>query len=186
MTYRDLPKGAIAHRSHIVPAHQLRREIEKLIPELQRMSKGTDAMFDGSYNDEHFLGWREYLASRVSAITGKNRKAILRHIHRVMSDESAVVEAGMADAYMLACGKLIDVDTNIQTLPGNRRNAREMVILRKGELTERELQEKVEKLMVYQFRLCYPNGYRPSEPTLRYREQRAKTRKTRRQARAAA
>jgi beta-glucosidase-like glycosyl hydrolase len=106
-----------------------------------------------------------------------------------MNNESKVCVAEMADAYMLACGKLIDRDTNIQTLPGSFKNAKEMVQLRKKGLSKEEIEAKARRLIEYQFRLVFKDGYEVSPITVGYREKRQANqarKKTERRARAEA
>lgn len=73
-------------------------------------------------------GWRDRLAEQVAQIRRSSYEAAIRRLHDVTHRKSKIVSSDYADATCLALGLDMDVDTNLPTLPGNMRAARECVI----------------------------------------------------------
>lgn len=165
--------------SYVVPSYQLRAELEKHIDDLNSQYV---SMFEDKMNTSNFTPnpWKHVLAVRVEQMTGRNMEAVKRHLYRVMNGESASTDAEMADAYMLAVGKYLDQDTTIVTLPGNPKNAREMVLIRaenKGQKpTKEEIDHRVDVLLRFQHRRLYPDGYIVSRSAAQAKDYRAKRR----------
>lgn len=71
-------------------------------------------------------GWRQGLAERAAQITGRTAPAVFRRLYDVMYGATKAVNIDMAEGMLLACGLMIDHDTDLPTLPVNMGTARDM------------------------------------------------------------
>lgn len=88
-------------------------------------------------------GWRTYLSMEISMQTRRSFDAAARHLYRVMSLESRCIHAEFADAVVMSVDLDIDRDTTIPVLPGNLRNARELLEVRDPDFNSRTKAEQM-------------------------------------------
>jgi hypothetical protein len=108
----------------VVPLTLARRELLKHTTELSAMAEN-----DSSYSriGEREGAWRTYLARQIALKRGISETSAYRRIWSVMnSNKSIVIDADWMEAALIACGLLLDQDTDLPTLPGNPRLAHEM------------------------------------------------------------
>lgn len=104
-------------KTWIVPTPPLR----KLLEDNKQYLEAPD--FDGKGN-----GWVELLAHRITLILRQDdTEAALRRIYDLHHGKSRVTSIDYAEAITMILGLDIDRDTDIPTLPGNKRLAAELI-----------------------------------------------------------
>jgi hypothetical protein len=112
----------------VVPAPLMRELLETNKKYLEAID------FDGLGN-----GWKELLAHRIALVLRGTPEAALRRIYDISYGKSKVLSANYAEAICLILGLDLDRDTNIPTLPGNKKLAAELIRCRSNrELTDKE------------------------------------------------
>ena len=132
-------------KTWVVPACLLRDFIldHKHIWQLRYSPPHIDSALYGTVVPNEKFGWRAHLALEVSMFTGQSLDAVHRHIYRVMAVEGRVSTIEFAEAVVLSLGLFIDQDTNIPVLPGNLRNAQELLEVRDPKFWERPEKERL-------------------------------------------
>lgn len=163
--HSKVPDGAyltpVNWPGYVVSTVQLRDAILPIIPELQ--AQVTDLEPTEDLDDQ---GWRGILARQVAAILRRTDQAMYRRIYAIMSVETIVTNADIADAIMLACDRHLDYDTDVQTFPGNVTTAMEMVSLRRPDLKGEALNVRARRLLQYRDRVLFPNGHTVSKAAI--------------------
>lgn len=77
-------------------------------------------------HDGQASGWRQALADRVAANTGRTPEAVFRRLYDVMHGKSKALNIDLAEGMLIAVGLLLDHDTDLPTLPGCITAARDM------------------------------------------------------------
>lgn len=157
---------------YVVSTRELRQTLIARQAELVALSTSPRAGAVPMPGDD--LGWRNYIAQRVSVATGRSVESITRRLYSITSLESDVVSADVADAILLSIGLMIDRDTTISTYPGNIRTAKEMVSLRRPHWTNEQVERGAARLLEYRNRRLWPNGYQRSAIAIRQEERRRK------------
>lgn len=164
--------------NYVVPTAHLKAELEKQKRALAVDTVLLDVKGHEILSDEPDFAWTETLAQRYLRINGSTSlDGAKRRIWGILNGESVATSAHTADCLLLACGLDIERDTDIETLPGSRRHAAEMVEIHAeiwGEtLREDQFAARVELLWQRRNELLWPNGYTgPKEANLRTTEKR--------------
>jgi hypothetical protein len=74
---------------------------------------------------------------------GQTLEGTQRNLYRVLSGEGRIINANFAEAVVMSLDMFIDQDTDIPVLPGNFRNARELLEVRDLEFRSRRREERL-------------------------------------------
>lgn len=108
---------------YIVPCDLLAEVLEAHKAEFEDEDRSPEA------HEGQATGWRQGLADRAAQITGRTAPAVFRRLYDVMYGRTKAVNIDMAEGMLLACGLMLDRDTDLPTLPSNMHTAREMAEL---------------------------------------------------------
>ena len=110
-------------------------------PPLRKILEDNKEYIEAADSDGLGNGWRELLAHRVALVLRSSPEAAKRRIYDLCYDKSRVITANYAEAICMTLGIDLDRDTDIPTLPGNRKFAAELIRCRADtELDELTLQ----------------------------------------------
>jgi hypothetical protein len=105
-------------RSHVVPTVLLRNELHK-------HEKSVLKEFSDSKD-----GWAAIIAHRATRYNFVGIEGNLRSMRAIMSNSTMTTHINNAEALLMACGVMLDADTDIPTLPGNKKLCAEMLFIR--------------------------------------------------------
>ena len=131
-----------AHKSYVTPASMVKKLLDERHYMIQaRVSAMTEAgKYRAEYEDE---GWIELLAWEMGQILRSTPEAVLRRMYDIRYDKAKVCNISFAEALCEALGMNMEIETDIPTLPGNRKLAAELVSIRAEmagvELSDEEL-----------------------------------------------
>lgn len=109
-------------------------------PPLRKLLENNKQYLEAIDHDGLGNGWKELLAHRISLILRSSPEAALRRIYDLCHETGKVTSIAYAEAITMAIGIDLDRDTDIPTLPGNRKLAADLIRCRADrELTELEV-----------------------------------------------
>jgi len=90
------------------------------------------------------FGWRTHLSLEVASVTQHSLETTQRNLYRVMTGEGQVINIDFAEAVVMSLDLDLDRDTSIPVLPGNLRNAEELLEVRDPDFWQRTPRERTE------------------------------------------
>jgi hypothetical protein len=142
-------------KTWVVPATMLRDFIHqyKHIWQFRYSPPLQETTTHGAILPNERFGWRTHLSLEIAMTTGQSVEAAQRHLYRCLTNESHVITIDFAEAVVMSVDLDIDRDTEIPVLPGNLRNAQELLEVRDEKFWERPEEERVYLQRVV-MRLC--------------------------------
>lgn len=83
------------------------------------------------------LGWLTVLSCRTASIMRCREEAVIRRLYDILHGKSLATNTDMGEAFVMACEKNLDQDTNIPVLPSNRYGAFDLLCVRAEETGDR-------------------------------------------------